>query len=606
MADIFDKIESQDIFDVEALRSIPPQPGLPGAPSRVISEIGQPEVDEEGKPFPVGATIGGTVGAILAAPFTPIAPLAIPAGAGLGAMAGEAGEQLIRRGFGMEGVPQTSEEAAKRIGTEGAIAAIAEPISRIGLKAAGKVFRAIKPRPEVTPEAERAIKFLDENLPEQERSVLNPFRYIKGKEVQKKLTLLPAEATESRSLDMLHNVSENAILGGNTIDAFKKNRAKALANIADDIVTSFGDFGSADDIGELFVRATNGELKMSRVPATIMYNTVTDLAKNTKVSIKSLKQFGSPLLDVAEELQGVGAIEAGDDILASIASMGDDISFEAAQELRSRLINKIDAFSVTNPKAKAIGKSRKLIGLMDNSIENSLKKDGQTEALRIFREANRLWKEGSSNFDNKFIRGLIRVAEDQGNPELIVQRIFKDKAVSNIKRAKTAVGGIHTNSWKRMQGIFTENLITKSTTPGTKELTGKRMLANIDRMGKQALREIYTPGQLNKVKEFANALDIVQAKQAEGTGKMFIQLTQAGAILAIPTGRATGSSAAILLAPAVLAKAFTNPKIANVLIQGIKAGEKSKIAAGAMGRFVTDLTNYERDLREQGEKEDGL
>lgn len=543
--------------------------------------------DGEGLDLPIGALAGGTIGAIAGAPGGPVGAAA---GGALGAAGGEAVEQLARRAIGLP-VPETSLEAAKQIGKEAALGAVGEIGGRVALGLGGRAFRAIKPRPVVTPEAERAIRFLDTNLPTQERGVLNPFRYLVGKERQAKLTLLPAEANESRAIDLLHNASEASILGGQAISGFKKNRDKALVDIADDIIDFMGERAEPDLVGELFVNAANRELKTSRVGAKIMYNTVDSLAGDTRVQLGTLKDFAEPLQEVATELRGIGATAAGDPTITGILDIGEDVSFSVAKELRSRLIDAANEFSVTNPKAKIIGKTNRLVGLLDEAMEKSLKDSGQDETLRILREANRLWKEGSEKFDNEFVRRLIKRGTRQGEPEAIVKAIFKDKAISNIKRAKTAVGGRNTPEWKQMQSHFVQDLFTRSTKRGTGEITGATLQANLDKMGKKALREIYSPGQLNKIQEFANALSVLQAKQAEGTGRMFIQLTQAGALVSIPFGGALNPlSTTILLGPGVLAKAFTNPKIADTITRGIKAGTKTQAAAGALGRMISEIT----------------
>lgn len=550
-------------------------------------QTGPQDVEEEGADLPVGALVGGTIGGIVGAPAGPVGAVG---GAALGAAGGEAIEQLVRRATGLP-APETSLQAAKQIGKEAVLGGVGEGVGRLAVGVGGRAFRAIKPRPVVTAEAERAIKFLDTNLPTQERSRFNPFRYLVGKERQAKLTLLPAEANESRAIDLLHNASEASILGGQAISGFKKDRNKALINIADDIIDFMGDRAEPDIVGELFVKAANKELKVSRVGAKIMYNTVDNLAGDTRVPIGTLKGFAEPLQEVAQELKGIGGAAAGDPTIAGVLDLGDDISFSAAKELRSRLIDAANEFSVTNPKAKIIGKTNKLVGLIDTAMEKSLKDSGQDEALRILREANRLWKDGSEKFDNEFVRRLIKKGTRQGEPEAIVKAILKDKAVSNIRRAKVAVGGANTPEWKKIQSHFVQDLFARSTKKGTGELTGPTLTANLTKMGKQSLREIYTPGQLNKIQEFANALSVIQAKQADGTGRMFIQLTQAGALVSIPFGSEFNRlSATILLGPGVLAKAFTNPKIADVITRGVKAGTKTKVAAGALGRFIADVT----------------
>jgi len=89
-----------------------------------------------------------------------------------------------------------------------------------------------------------------------------------------------------------------------------------------------------------------------------------------------------------------------------------------------------------------------------------------------------------------------------------------------------------------------------------------------------------TEEQIKTVKQLQNALAFTQEKvlkKPSGLGTVFIQLKQAGALTqigAVGLG-ATGSidpvsAGAIILAPYAVAKAFTNPKIAKLIIDGAK------------------------------------
>ena len=73
------------------------------------------------------------------------------------------------------------------------------------------------------------------------------------------------------------------------------------------------------------------------------------------------------------------------------------------------------------------------------------------------------------------------------------------------------------------------------------------------------------------------SLKVAQQKTVgEGVpGGVFIQLTQAGALLGLGTGMFTLPSAAILLTPKIISSLFTNPKFVNLLKQGfaLKPGD---------------------------------
>lgn len=576
------------------------------------SVITTPRPEEDGRPFPIGAAIGGTVGGIVGG---------IP-GAGLGAAGGEAAEQLVRRGIGAD-VPKTSQEAATRIGLEGALGLVGEAGGRILLGGAAKVFNKFSKK--VPVEARQAIDFLEANMPSTQRGRFNPLRYIYGKN-KAKLALLPAEATDDRLLDILHNVSEASLVGGGRIQDFKLRRTRFLQDFADDMIASFGEISTADDVGRIFLDTLEEKIAPSRVAASTLYNTADDLTRGrvvrdpvtliertvdaAKISTKQLKDFARGLTPTVSAAKGIGAAESGDSLVKSILSLNDDVSFTVAKNLRSRLRAVADGFSVTNKKAPALGLAKKFGGMIDDATEVGLKAHNP-QALNAWREGNRIYREGIEEFDNIFLRRLVRSADPDISgkfPETIVNGVFKKGNVSGVKVAQRALGGIDSSPWRKMQSWHIRDLFKKGTNQTTGELSGtllEGVMFGKSGIGEKTMRAIYTPKQLNSLKQFANALKVIQTKQAEGTGRMFIQLTQAGALLSLPfaSGGQRKTAAVIILGPAVLARGMTNPAVARILIEGVKAGVKSKVAAGALGRFVTDITNLEI---ERGRREDQL
>ena len=548
--------------------------------------------------LPVGALVGGTIGGVLGSPGGPAT--AIPL-AGVGAAGGEAVEQLARRALGYE-APKTSVEAAKRIGIEGAKGLAGEAGGRLVVGAVGKVLSFAPMAKKVTPEAQRAIDFLRSRL---------------------KQPLLPAEATESRLLDILENIAESSLVGGTRITRFKLERTKILDGISDDIIKSFGAKAEPDQVGELFVKTIEERIKPSRTASKILYDTVEGMTAPTikkefvagefervgevveravggiNISTKNLKSFVKPLKQIAADLNSIEAKNAGDDLVSAIMEIPDEIPFSVANELRARLISRINEFNVINKKAPAIGKAKKLISLIDNAMERTLKEQNPM-ALRMWREANRLYKEGSEQFDNNFVRRLVKMADPKmgGSPEDIVKAIFKPGAVTNIRRAKNALGQF---PWNKLKSYYTQYIVSKSTSPSG-ELLGLNMEANLfgkAGMGEETLREIYNPQEFRTIKEFANALKVSQAKGAEGAGRIFIQLTQAGAAVSLSTGRFTRQALSVIFAPPLISRIFTNPTAMKYLTQGLKLPANSPLLGGIFGRFVASVAQIKEEKRKE-------
>lgn len=128
-------LESQQTSDFETMALGSPL----GASLEAVPDIGG------GGGLPVGAIAGGALGALAGAPGGPVGAIA---GAGLGAAGGEAIEQNIRQGLKVLGfdvtAPETSLEAARKIGVEGLLGLAGEGVGR-GLVSGVARLRSGKP-----------------------------------------------------------------------------------------------------------------------------------------------------------------------------------------------------------------------------------------------------------------------------------------------------------------------------------------------------------------------------------------------------------------------------------------------------------------------------
>ena len=528
-----------------------------------------------------GAIIGGILGAPGGIPGAVI-------GAGLGGAAGKAYQQIGKQLAGEE-APETSLEAAKEIGIAGGKQAAYELGGRAVVGIAGKILAPFKKS--IIAETEIARKTLEKYMPKE----ISPFRFISKLRGEKVPALLPTEATENRVLDILGNIAEGSLIGGEKIADYKTIiRPKAINNMVDDLVNMFGQRAEPDLVGEAFTMAVEKSLKPSRLAATTLYNTVDDMTKGIMIPTKSLKTFAQPLAERAEEIGSIEAKNAGDDLVKAVMELPETISYGTAKELRSRLISKIDEFNIINKKAPAIGKAKYFISLSDNAIENTLKTENP-EALALWRQANKLYREGSEQFDNEFIRRLVKQSVDKGNPEVIAKQIFKPGAISNIKKAKAAVDD---GTWKELKSWYVQDILKKSTSQEG-EITGKafvNQLTGKTGMGEKALTEIFKPTELQALKNVATVLQIVSKKQTEGTGRMWIQLTQAGAVVGLMDERSRPYSIVLLGGPVVLSHLFTNPIAVKWLIQGARLPARSPMAAAALAKLGGLASEIDRDM----------
>lgn len=549
-----------------------------------------------------GAMIGSTLAEGVSVPFAPLAgpaaPFIPPIAAGLGGAAGE----FVSQATGDQ--PFNLAEIKRQAITQG----VGSGVGRLIGGGIQKGYSLLSGG--ASTEAQRAISFLSKKGLDQ--------------------PLLPAEATDNRVIDLLDNISQNSLIGGGSIAKYKLSRKMFMDGLVDDILTSFGKDADPDTMGRLFMDLVDDNLKMSRVAANNMYNLTDDLlrpvTKKVPVQVSSsfVDEFGRPLMSqqmqkmevlqapvnitrlkvfarniqkTSKQASNISAEAMGDDIVSEISAMPNTVDFAVAKDLKTRLMKKVDFFDVTDKTAPAKGISKKGIAMLDDAIENQLRTN-HPEAYKLWRDANETWKTTGQQFNNRFIRTIIRKVDPDlgGDPEMIVNSVFKSGRVSRIQRVKNALD-IGSNPegrqlWNKLKSWTVHDSFKKATNKEG-EIIGTALdetLFGRSGLGDKVLRETFTPEEIGNLKEFTNALRVTQAKTKEGTGRIWIQLTQAGAVMGVLSGKYRNASIAILGGPHILAKIFTNPKWAKSMIDGIKMSGNTQMFLTAMSKLSAEVS----------------
>ena len=620
------KVIKAKVRELIADAQVEPSPTFAGAAGTVpdASALKQAVIEE------APAVAGGIAGGLVAGPAGLAATAVL---VGLGAAAGESYRQLGQHILGSPDAPTSSIDSSLRLGKAALLEGGGELVGGLVVKGFGKILAPFAKK--VDPDTTEVISMFDEKI--------------------KPVVLLPSEATESRILDIMQNVAESSIIGGGKIADYKVARNKFFDEFADSMIDQFGKRLPPDELGELFVTSLDNKMAAFKQASSVLYNTASELAgPNIKVTTRQLKKFAKPLQAIGAELGSIEAKNAGDDLVEAIMDLEDFVSLGAAQDLRSRLLSRIDEFSVLNKKAPAIGKARKMVGLVDDAIESRLKGVGGTgtvatlesgktihlpeglrilgsavrtedgkifsaihhgeafdkmvksvgdvdhepgfvdsagkfwteadvkdimisgkpdEALDAWRTANEFFKTGQAKWNNTFLRRLIKMADETGiGPEAIAPAVFRPGQVSKVRNVKTALGP-SSREWEAMKSFFIQHLFQKSTDPEG-VIRGTRMINNMvgkpGSFGLPLMNELFTKEQITALQTFGRALAASQAKQAEGLGRVAIQLTQVGALGALMTGNFEAPAATILIGPAVLSKLLLNPRSARWLTQGVQ------------------------------------
>jgi hypothetical protein len=198
---------------------------------------------------------------------------------------------------------------------------------------------------------------------------------------------------------------------------------------------------------------------------------------------------------------------------------------------------------------------------------------------------------------DKTMSRMLKAAYDQGydavrfegadvGTVIFNEGVFTRHAEKIVGKSTPADGP---KTWRKLQGFFMHHILQKSADVDG-NIVGKRILNNIsgkpNSFGMPMMKEVFSEQQIKTLQTFGKAVKLTQERQAEGAGRVLIQLTQAGALGAILTGNLALPAATIIIAPAVMAKMMLNPRMAKLLTVGLTLPAKSPEAMGIMTRLT--------------------
>jgi len=334
--------------------------------------------------------------------------------------------------------------------------------------------------------------------------------------------------------------------------------------------------------------------------------------------------------------------EAGDATVKSIrryikqfrSKYGDFVDFNTAKAMRSQLLAKTGAFATsgtTTPKYV-----NKIAGILQNAITKNMNKslkaleesatinkDLLSDIMKQYKAANSLFKDGKRTFNNSFIVGLLGgtgenvtkkgltasskifsqlfKSGDKGTAEFFFKLL--DDSVAKKHITKEVANQIRT----KVQGSFFAKIMNDARDPTTNALKADKLIEGIDVLkgsGKDIIDVIFK-GNMQSVKGFeryARAIKVATDRGiASSKGSLVLFGLQAGALIggvtslnllssdwsAGETASAGALSLAVLGGPYAIAKAFTNPKFVNNLINL----QLSKSGTNQYARYATQVVN---------------
>lgn len=577
------------------------------------------------------ATTGGVIGSLI--PW----PLSIPM-TGVMTAAGEAVGQIGQHtGLRKGRPPATTYEVLERMGEKAVPFMVADAVMGGALKVAGKFAHPFK----TMPGAKEVIGELQPRMPS---------KFPWGKHPG----LTPATATRSGVLDFFENTVQGSITGRPfMLKLLEEDMPKAMQGMIDDALEAIGPDASAYEMGKAITEMASGNFRVSASMAGTVYDEMAGVAKQAggiTIPTAGLKEFGEASAKEAEGILGkFGSEAAGDSIINDIRALPDEIDLMVAKNLRTRLRVLGDKFKIDQKDAPAIGMAQRATKVLHETIEETLGEQSP-KALELFNLSRRMWAEAQETYNKPVIRRLIQLADVQGKAEDVIRTVFRGGNLDNIQAVKTALLEIPeglkgeeariaaaegSTLWDKARRHYFSSRIraamrpTLGKSPEEMEavITGEAAEAydvNASSLfqgwfGKKAL-EGPTLQIISSVEERAglrrvvDALMLQQMRQGAGTGKMWIQLKQAGLLTGLAAGGAglltgdvrtagyvgAGTLGVLGLGPVVLAKILTNPLTAKWLAIGLEAPPGSRIAVSAFGKLAVA---YRQQRRKELQKE---
>ena len=540
---------------------------------------------------PALAAAGGVGGAILGAAAGGIG--AIPggvAGGVLGAMGGQNIAEITRPYLtGQPSAPPL--ESAARIGEAGLYGATGE----IGGQVLGAGLKAVA--------APLASKL---------SPLVRPAR-----EAVPGLALTPAQMTQARGIDILENVAEASLLGGGRLQAFKGRQQDLIKTTADALAESFGSQATPVEVGQVFQRSVQKSREAFHAAAKSLYGEVDQLTPSPLLPITTTRTVVSPLVDAQgrsierilseTHLREVGIVdmrplkttaqniltkrgrlpksltsETGQSVLTDLANLPDQTTFANAQLMRSQLLKGARARDLADIET---GLSKKFAGVLDEAMEGAAR-SLSGDAAEAYRAANAFYRSGVEQFQNKFIQSIVKKT-----PEKVAESIFQRGGVTLVRQARAAVDEA---AWTEVQGAFLRRTIQNSTDDVTGFLSGRKLqnaLFAKTGVSTEVLDAAYGNETRRKLQGLVDAIRLTQDRPSEGTGRIFIQLKQAGAATDVAGAAITfgvgfpKTAAMIMFGPAALSRVFTNPTAIQWLTTGLTLGPGTEAGARALSQL---------------------
>ena len=521
----------------------------------------------------------------------------------LGGGGGEAYKQIAGGRTGADAsIPQNILDILKSGGEEGVYELGGEAVFRTGArvlgpvrKQAGKAFRKIKKAPELESGAAEAIKTIQQRTPSPPKGKLGT---LLGTD-QSRLVLTPGQATTGGIVDFAENVGEFG-LGGGRLRKFKRGQQDIGPTVLDDFVAGVrrSDLGWAE-VGDITIDTLKGKHSAFIGSFKGRYKALDKASQGITLNFDPILDF---LAQVSEGrvAKGIGSSESGNKIIKEILNDPDiqagTVGFMQADNLRSRLIKEAQQVGATNRKDVAIGLTKKVNEMLTQQMDRAARKLPK-DVKPMWRQIRRDYAKGIEPFNSTLVRQLMSM--DKMVAEKVTRKVMSPGVTQReLVNVKSIVGD---KTFKDMSSIWLEQAVEDSTKKGVVKATA---LSNkLNQMKKGGKFDVMFEGEeARALKGISEYLQISQSGVGGGTGRVWIQLSQATAAGGLLTGafltedKRLGAGGVVVLAtPAVIAQLFTRPSTARLFIHGARLPKGSPQLAALAIRMTREIKKIEKE-----------
>jgi hypothetical protein len=399
-------------------------------------------------------------------------------------------------------------------------------------------------------------------------------------------SLAPGLVSTSRAVDIPQNIAESSLFGGGILQRMKERGVDLATEAVDEFVKKFRSLSRKEEMEDLVRETLIERSDAFRATGKALYRDLDKaIAETSKPVHVDLSKFVSDLEQQAQEFGNQGARRVLTEWRRFAKANGIEdpstVSFADAQDIRSALLGiGRQGQDLIASGAQITGK--RLSPVVDRAMARAAEAAGP-EILPLFRRANAFWKQGAKRYNSRLMKSLTK--ED---PRAVFSAVGKNpKAIRELRNTIN-----DPDTWREVQGQFLVDLADRSSNEAG-VLSGKRLLANLKRFGEEGTREMFPQSEIDRLRGLSRTLQLAEGETGRRLpGGIFIQLQQAGAVTALggfligAPSAVVGPAAAIVIAPAVMAKILSSPAVSHYLTVGLRSKPGSQQAIRAFGQIV--------------------